>query len=790
MPLTKPDALIQYASFLVNASRPRDPSITSPPQQVGWECYVSAVASQRDDASPEKLTSILSLIDLDHTRVAPPRGANAHQYDPQPLRLARSILIGDESSGPTSEVDIWEGFNRELVLARKFDDEGLFERVYHLMEKYAWALPCTYGQPGVSLFDQWRAVAALVVASGDTWMKGPDPTLSLIGGDLPGIQDFVYTITSKGAAKGLRGRSFFVQLLTDAIVQRILSALHLSHANVVYQAGGNFMILGPALDGAIDGEPVKEKLEALAESVDETLLHYFLGDLTVCLAWEALPTANVAIEAFAKTSSAGLKQKIAQQKRRRFARVARTHWAQLFGAQGKPGNRSCIVCRRPLSQEDIHAENSAGTDLFSDDRAHMCPVCADFRKLAEAIGQKHVDRLTLTKAAPASGAVWQRILYEVGGVTYRFDVPRIGDKSDRVYLLNDTSFIEARAHGFRFVANTTPRVVQPDVDRWLAKHGQTEVDDQDEEDQKPHIGQIRSFSQMADVAQGVKRLGVLRMDVDSLGAVIVRGLPTPNLTAIMALSRMLTLFFSGWLNEICQEINQFAHDDGDAQELGDRLYVIYAGGDDLFVVGSWDLMPELAQRIHDDFAAYTGHNPSLTISGGITLEGRKFPLYQAAERAGDAEKAAKERARNGRTKDAITFLNLPLQWEEWRQVTQCKARLLHLARPEGADEQAAPYALLRTLQNIYVQHDDLVTERREDRLRSGKTDAQPAGDAIHYGPWMWRQAYALSRMAGRVGTHSEEIDAIRHENLNSDYVRYNGLAARWVELLIRGGGEE
>jgi CRISPR-associated protein Csm1 len=736
------------------------------------------------------LTSILSLIDLNHPHVEPTKGKKAHQYEPHPLRLTRSTLIGDAPTASIPGEDVGEGFIRELALARAIDDGGLFERVYHLMEKYGWALPCTYGQPGVSLFDQWRAIAALVIASGDGWMEGPDSTLSLIGGDLPGIQDFVYTITSKGAAKGLRGRSFFVQLLTDAIVQRILSAFHLSHANVVYQAGGNFMILGPDLKRTIDGEPVEEKLEALEKSVDETLLHHFLGDLAICLAWEALSTINVATNAFTTASSAALKQKIAQQKRRRFSGVARTHWAQLFGAQGKRGNRSCIVCRRPLSQEDVRAENSAGTDLVTSDQVYMCPVCADFRKLAEAIGRKHVDRLTLTKAAPASGTVWQQILYEIGGVTYRFDVPHTNDRSDRVYLLNDTTFIEAHAHGFRFVANTTPRVIQADVDSWLAKYGQSQIDDLDENDQRPQIDHIRSFSQMADVARGVKRLGVLRMDVDSLGAVIVRGLPTPNLTAIMALSRMLTLFFSGWLNEICRELNQRQHGDPDAQELGDRLYVIYAGGDDLFVVGSWDLMPELAQRVHDDFTAYTGHNPSLTISGGITLEGRKFPLYQAAEEAGEAEEAAKRYTRNGKSKDAITFLTHPLQWEEWRQVTQSKARLLRLMKPEETEKQAAPSALLRTLQDIYVQHDDLVRRRREARLRAGKIDAQQVNGTIHYGPWMWRQVYALTRMAERVKAHNEEIYAIQHENLNPDYVRYNGLAARWVELLIRKGGEE
>ena len=788
MSLSKTEALVQYASFLIDSSQPRAPATLSPPQEVNWQGYVSALTDQVDGVPTEKLTSILSLVSLDRSQTSQSAARRAHEYEPKPLRLSRSVLISDERSDSAKDGNVWENFASELALVRKFDDEGLFERTYHLMEKYAWALPCRFGQAGISLFDQWRATAALIMASGNNWMNGPDPTLSLIGGDLPGIQDFVYTITSKGAAKGLRGRSFFVQLLTDAIVHKILALFGLCNANVIYQAGGNFMILGPDLNNSAGTMSVDKTLEALAEAVDNTLLHHFLGDLAVCLAWEALPTANIAGTAFTTTSAAGLKQQIAEQKRRRFSRVAQDKWAQLFGAQGRPGNRSCVVCRRPLTSDEILPENNAGTDLITGDPTHMCPVCADFRRLAEAIGRKQVNQLTLTSAVSASDALWQRILHEIGGVTYRFETSRIREKTDRSYLLNDTGFVDANAHGFRFLANTTPRVTEIDVMRWATRQARSDADGQDEEDQQPHVDQIRSFSQMAEVAQGVKRLGVLRMDVDSLGAVIVRGLPTPNLTAAMALSRTLSLFFSGWLNEICREIGQLHNSSAAGQALGERLYVIYAGGDDLFVVGSWDLMPTLAQRIHDDFTAYSGGNPSLTISGGITLEGRKFPLYQAAQRAGEAEKAAKDYKRNGRTKDAITFLNLPLQWDEWGRANGCKVRLMGLVQPDTADR--APSALLRVLQDVYVQHDDLVTKRQDERLRSGDARGREVDDAIHFGPWMWRQVYALSRMAERVSAHKDAIYAIQTENLNPDYVRYNGLAARWVELLNREGGDE
>ena len=85
------------------------------------------------------------------------------------------------------------------------------ERFFHLMRKYATTLPNTYGEPGVSLFEQWKMIAALVGISDD--VNRPPAWLGLVGGDIPGIQRTINTITSKGAAKAMRGRSAFVQLL-------------------------------------------------------------------------------------------------------------------------------------------------------------------------------------------------------------------------------------------------------------------------------------------------------------------------------------------------------------------------------------------------------------------------------------------------------------------------------------------------------------------------------------------------------------------------------------------------
>ncbi len=61
--------------------------------------------------------------------------------------------------------------------------------------------------------------------------------------DISGIQDFIYTITSKNALRTLRARSFYLEIMMEHIVDCLLQELHLSRANIIYTGGGHCYIL-------------------------------------------------------------------------------------------------------------------------------------------------------------------------------------------------------------------------------------------------------------------------------------------------------------------------------------------------------------------------------------------------------------------------------------------------------------------------------------------------------------------------------------------------------------------
>ena len=122
-----------------------------------------------------------------------------------------------------------------------------------------------------------------------------------------------------------------------------------------------------------------------------------------------------------------------------------------------------------------------------------------------------------------------------------------------------------------------------------------------------------------------------------------------GIVASSNLSRSMDLFFKGYLNQICgmklgDDFTQEGYPidiTGEKVSKDRHVSIIYAGGDDLFIVGAWDDVAELAFDINACFRTFSCHNPDVHLSGGVTLHKPKFPLYQMAKMAKQAEDAAK-----------------------------------------------------------------------------------------------------------------------------------------------------
>jgi CRISPR-associated protein Csm1 len=690
--------------------------------------------------------------------------------DTPPQRYWRPAALSLEPVEPVEEAEartvapatLWEGFAGELarLLQLSIDETLRFEAFTHLLHRWAWAVPCSYGEPGVSFCDEFRALSALVHASGCA--EEPADKFLLVGGDVPGIQDFVYTITSKGAAKGLRGRSFFVQLLGDAVVRRLLADLGLPEANVIYAAGGNFMLLAPA------GAETKETTCRVRRQVNARLVEAIQGDTALVL--ETMPVD--ATDLFAPDRFKGVRNAFARQLAKAKGQPLREladDWETLFDPKGKGSEMSCVVCRIEIDEHNSKELELTGEVPEGIESPRICYLCNSFADLARDI--RHDDLwVTVTKQPDRLGTAkedkdgWADLLARMTGWQYTFG--SMSPKStDHVLAINQPDFLNASACGFRLLANVTP--VVSDEDRQQLRRDE-EWDDED----IPQGDQIRSFAILAKAAKwagAIERVGVLRMDVDGLGRTFGEGVPDLTLPKLSALSAALDRFFGGYLNTLVRD------------QAPNDLYIIYAGGDDLFIVGAWHHLPDLAEAIRDRFKAFTGDNPALSLSGGLTLEGAKFPLYRAAERAGEAEHRAKSYTRpDGRGKDAFCFLGTVVDWEGWGLVRETEKSLSDLIG------DGIPRSLLQIAQTLHTQ---FAAAKRRVVKAERKAGRKPIPGRIYWDRWVWMAVYSLTRLArGCPERQQQMIMRMQREWIETgERIHYLGLAARWAEYRLRGG---
>lgn len=677
----------------------------------------------------------------------------------QPMLALDTILPDPDCAAP---LDL-QAFQREIAPVLKASESATaFETFGHVLRKYAWAVPCTYGQTGVSLYEEFKALAAIAAASG--WQDVPAGTFTLVGGDLSGIQEFIFNVTSQAAAKGLRGRSFFLQLLGDGIVRRLVHELDLCWANVIYEAGGNFLLLAPA------GENTHSSLQHILEDVNDSLLDSVGGDLALVMAWDEIEAKDLGTESFTAARN-GVGELLASRKNERYLDQLRNGgYARLFDSDGTGATEDgyCHVCHRELRGKSTEQEG-----------VQKCEFCSSFESLARAIAHDDLWTVVQPVESQTNRDDWQSLLERVSGFRYRFDTEKPTTSASGGYAYHWNNTERTLVHeGYRFAANNTPRIDEDDI--VFAKEAGLLP--------PPVCKEIKDFELIAAQAEGIKRVGVLRMDVDNLGTIFGEGLQA-SMPQLSALSAAMTLFFCGHLNRICELIEA---------GLSKTLYTIYAGGDDLFVVGAWDRMPALAQAIHDDFQKYTGRHPSFTISGGVALEGAHFPLYRAAERSAEAEHQAKqysryvpdktrssnpipdcgadgaveERCREYK-KDAFSFLGTAVGWEDW-----CKVKAMRDAL-DGLLLAGVPSNLLQLCLGFYRQWE------------AAPEITATNGPRVKYGRWEWMAAYLLTRMARRYEASQDELLTIQKDWIGGGTrILWLGVTARWVELLRRSVDQE
>ena len=302
----------------------------------------------------------------------------------------------------------------------------------------------------------------------------------------------------------------------------------------------------------------------------------------------------------------------------------------------KDGTRECSICHTS-SAELVKYDAAADSDTWA------CKTCRNLRGLGEKLLKHNLLVVTDTLLD--------------GAEAYSLPVPSVSGEKYITSLGHD-KLKDAREHIRLYSKNEMNTGNKMATRLWMGDYVT-----RSEYNNTMELEELAGLAGGSSEKAGIKRLGVMRADVDNLGAAFMAGFPGQYATLgrSAALSRQLSLFFKMYVNTLCAgEVNglqEMQHSRfslfGAAKDKARKVHIVYSGGDDMFIVGAWDELIELAVDIRRAFARFT--NGKLTFSAGIGLFDSKCPMAEMARQSGALESAAKALPE----KDGIALFGVP-----------------------------------------------------------------------------------------------------------------------------------
>ncbi|MEA3411108.1 MAG: type III-A CRISPR-associated protein Cas10/Csm1 [Pseudomonadota bacterium] len=618
---------------------------------------------------------------------------------------AQGYETNDKQAAQAEYRKLWDGFIEALGLIPESHRGSLplwldhFETVWGV---YTHAIPSAtaFGaRPDVSLYDHSRAVAALAVAlwryhadrddepdsaAADMRGRGEDwdtRKFLLIQGDFFGIQDFIFISggeTQKKAAKLMRGRSFYVSLLTECAALRVLEALDVPATSQVINAAGKFLIVAP------NTEETAAKVRAVQAELDQWFLERTWGTSGIGLV--SMPAScndfRQGREGDAESPFRQLMKRLFDQletvKLQRFS-LCRDEAPAVFDDFLDSFDNEAGVCavdgRSPAKRENDIGGGSYASDLaFDQIRTGECLT--------------RYERVLITR--------------ESLGMDGSLRLPVFG------YYINFTASEEIRGKFGREAATGNLRrawdFALPDSaegalwNGYARRHINACVPRWDDSaDREAGLGKYEGIDESLSTGdaktlnhiacedrryrenggwKGIAALMALKGDVDNLGLVFQRGMGSPTFARMAGLSRQINAFFAIWLPWACRPEEAYAN-----------TYTVFAGGDDFFLIGPWHSQIRLARHMRQAFSRYVAANGELHFSAGLSITKPGMPVRQLAEMTEDALEDAKAHNPQGvvpAPKNSVACFGESMSFEEFQTL---------LSRAERLSEITGDFAL-------------------------------------------------------------------------------------------------
>lgn len=672
--------------------------------------------------------------------------------------------------------DLWDQFKaglEKIPASHRNNWELWLDHFETLWGVFTQAIPAATAfniRPDVSLYDHSQVTAALATS---LWqyhrqrgemdataleslreqdLSWQENKFLLIQGGFFGIQEFIFASggeTNKRAAKLLRGRSFYVSLLTECAALKILDSLDLPSTSQVINAAGKFMII------AANTEETRERLRQVQQQLDEWFLQYSYGQAGIGLAWQ-----EASCNDFRRGKGNGdspyrqlIRKLFAQMetiKLQRYGLCGDTQAPVVFTGFLDQFNNELGVCR-------IDGKSPARKKL--DDDIPVSDLACDQMEAGHWLTRRQRILLTEKPLAMSSQLKIPVFGYHISFAECEDIQGKFGREAKTGNLRRAWDYSlpqSADAALWNGYARRAINAYVPVADEqamieahWDKYRGVDEEMQPGDAKTLNHLA-CGNRTQKADGGwQGIRALTTLKGDVDNLGSIFEKGLEDISFSKTAALSRQMNAFFTVYLPWLCQSKNEYRNS-----------YTVFAGGDDFFMVGPWLSQIKLAETMRQAFQRYVAHNPGVHFSAGLSSHKPGLPIPQVGEMAETALEQAKgynPKRLEIAPKNAVTCFNQTVSWDGFRTLIDHRLPGLQRMTDEHKLSTGYVYGLLNLVD------------------MAGKVDERPE-NALWHSYFSYRTARMLERLKltpeqrkRRQTELAEEIAHLGIETHGADY---------------------
>lgn len=552
------------------------------------------------------------------------------QYKIAPL-LPENIFAEEEKSVENEYNALWKSFIDDFNNIEKRDNSlNVLFTIDYIMKKFTSFIPSsTSFQKGsykavkanIPLYEHSKTTAAFTSMLYKLHQQNNDNIVNyyrdrsgnidaldmlLIAGDFFGIQKFIFNATPTAKASKI----LRAKSAYIQILTKIVAFYIVEKLDLSY-----FSIITTSAGKfeilATNDDETKERLKKIQAELDAFFIKNYFGETGIGISATPCSLSDFIVKGAYKKLREKIANDVEEKKYQKFALKSSSYTIDFD--EGINNQNLCQLCQKRKGEERLR-NNSPYI---------ACDSCEKFVQIGKQLAKNSYMEVTKDETD----------LPIFGGFYLEFtDKPKVSENSVAVYDISK----EQTFNGYA---------------KWEIASYVHKINDE-----------VSTFEDLAKSSckgseTGVHALMALKGDVDFMGKFIKEGSVTDSFAKFSFFSRMVDYFFSVYVPYLMQKEYQ-------------DTYTVFAGGDDLFVLGAWDEVVKLAQKIHDEFERFCEEKMSFSVGMVMTKPNKpiNFVANVAEEALEESKNYKEEQTPQEKEKNAITLFGECAGWIDYKDM--------------------------------------------------------------------------------------------------------------------------